>query len=60
MKTVTLLAIFAIVASLGVVGTTSMSLIQPAQAFSDVQSCQHFYHFFAGAVGNSHCGKGQQ
>jgi hypothetical protein len=59
MKTITIIAIFAIVVAMGAAATTSMSLIQPAEARSDVQSCQHFYHFFAGQVGNSGCGKGQ-
>jgi hypothetical protein len=60
MKIFTVLAIFAIVAAMGAMGTASMSFIQPAHAFSDVQGCQHFYHFFLGGVGNSGCGKGQQ
>ncbi len=59
MNTVTLLAIFTIVVSMGAAATTSMSFIQSVHAFSDVQSCQHFYHFFAGQVGNSGCGRGQ-
>jgi len=55
-----IVAILAIVTALGLVTTlTSITLVQQAQAFSDVQSCQHFYHFFAGGVGNSGCGKGQ-
>jgi hypothetical protein len=57
MNTVTLLAIFAIVAAMGAAAITSMSFIQPAHAFSNVQSCQHYYHFFLGGVGPSHCGQ---